>query len=69
MIRNMARVQNDSAQLLPIGTVARRIGLSDTMARRYFDKGELQGVRTSNGERLAFASSVELFLQRRSTRP
>lgn len=51
-----------------MGTVARQIGESDTMSRRRFDRGELQGVKTANGERLVFAESLELFLQRRSTR-
>ncbi|MCC7068439.1 MAG: hypothetical protein IT523_08270 [Burkholderiales bacterium] len=67
----MARVPNAAAEssLLPMGTVARMIGMSDTMARRYFDRGELQGVRLANGERAAWRQSVEAFLQRRAVRP
>jgi len=67
----MSKVPNPTAEssLLPMGTVARLLGMSDTMARRYFDRGKIQGIRLANGERVAWRESVEAFNQRRAARP
>jgi hypothetical protein len=52
--------------LVPLGMSANRLDESVVMTRRRFDRGELEGIRTANGERLVFRDSLEACMQRKA---